>query len=328
MRDYSWLYRSQRDSEDYTCLLCPHQCRISPGQTGICQVRMASSRGIHPIRNNPVTAMAVDPIEKKPFYHYFPGSKILSIGFSGCNLKCPFCQNWHIAQSVQHNYQEIQPEDIPGICKENNSRGCAFTYSEPLVHYEYLMEAADALHREGLEALLVTNGFINPDPGIKLAENMDAVKVDLKGFTADWYRKTLKGSLKPVKDFIKICSETTHLEVVTLVIPGKNDTVQEIRESSSFLASVNPSIPYHLTAYYPHYHYSIPQTRESTVIQLAAAARENLKHVYTGNLGLENPTFCENCGKILVDRTSGNITFPGLTEGKCTHCGTVIYGSF
>ena len=328
MTDFSWLSHFNAENNSYTCLLCPHECRLNPDQKGLCLTRLATDEGIRPLREYPVTAVAVDPIEKKPFYHYHPGSRILSIGFSGCNLKCPFCQNWHLSQLTDHQYRKIRPEDIPGLCDEQKSRGCAFTYSEPLIHYEYLMEAAEALHSEGLEALLVTNGYINPLPGEKLAGVMDAVKVDLKGFTEQWYKKELKGGLEPVKEFIRICSKKTHLEVVTLVIPDKNDSIEEIEESSRFIGSLNRSIPFHLTAYYPNYQYSIPQTRETTLLQLAAQARENLNHVYTGNLDLENPTFCSRCGETLIDRISGHITFPGLEDGKCRHCGTSLYGSF
>ncbi len=328
MSDFSWLSRFNPESGTTTCLLCPHNCTLKPGETGICQTRKAEEREITPLRSYPVTAVAVDPIEKKPFYHYLPGSRILSVGFSGCNLKCPYCQNWHIAQTVTHQYSQVLPSDIPGLCREHKNPGCAFTYSEPLIHYEYLMDAAEALHREGLKALLVTNGYINSMPGEKLAERMDAVKVDLKGFTPEWYKKELKGGLSPVKEFIRICAEKTHLEVVTLIIPGKNDSLEEIEASSRFLGSISRSIPYHLTAYYPNYHYSIPQTKETVLLKLAAHARENLDHVYTGNLGLENPTFCSSCGKTLIDRTSGSVSFPGLEEGVCRHCRTPLYGCF
>ena len=328
MNKYSWLSRTNPGSERITCLLCPHHCTLSPGEVGICQTRTAADQEIIPLRTHPVAAVGVDPIEKKPFYHYLPGSRILSIGFSGCNLQCPYCQNWHIAQSVTHQYKQILPSDIPDLCREHKSPGCAFTYSEPLIHYEYLMDAAEALHREGMKALLVTNGFINSIPGEKLAQQMDAVKVDLKGFTPQWYEKELKGDISPVKEFIRICAEQTHLEVVTLIIPGKNDSIEEIEDSSRFLASISRSIPYHLTAYYPNYHYSIPETKETVILRLAAHARENLYHVYTGNLDLENPTFCSSCGETLIDRTSGSISFPGLEEGKCRHCRTPLYGTF
>ena len=328
MKEHSFLYKSASQDGNTTCLLCPHRCRIKEGGLGICRSRTARNGRIIPLRPMPVTAVAMDPIEKKPFFHYHPGSEILSIGFSGCNLQCPFCQNWRIAHTENHDFYSIQPDDLPRLCRQHGSRGTAFTYSEPLIHFEYLMESAEILHKEGYEALLVTNGFINPLPGEILAKQLDAVKVDLKGFTESWYQKELKGQLKPVLDFITLCAEHTHLEVVTLVIPGKNDEEEDIRGSARFLASLNPSIPYHLTAYYPQYHYTIPPTEEATLTRLADIAREYLHHVYTGNLGLSNPTICPECGEILINRNFRTVSIEGIKDNLCTHCDTPIYGHF
>jgi len=225
-------------------------------------------------------------------------------------------------------YQPILPEELPSRAAESGSPGVAFTYSEPLIHLEYLLESAGYLHDQDLRALLVTNGFINREPGRRLAENMDGIKVDLKGYNEEWYRKELKGGLKPVLEFIETVSGETHLEVVTLVIPGKNDSPKEIREAARFLSRLNPEIPYHLTGYYPQYHYTLPPTDSETLTDLADTAREYLKHVYTGNTGLPNRTYCSSCGELLISRSTGHVRMENLDGGCCGHCGYPLYGVF
>ncbi len=328
MEVFPRLYESTSREGEYRCLLCPHNCLLKTEQHGICRVRISTDSGIKPVHPAPVTALAVDPIEKKPLFHFLPGSSILSIGFDGCNLRCPFCQNWRIAQSVSHEYYDLPPEELPPLSRLKESPGVAFTYSEPLIHYEYLIQAAELLKKENLVSILVSNGYIEKTPGKYLADRLDAVKVDLKGFSEEWYAGELKGHLKPVLDFITICAERTHLEVVTLIVPGKNDSTDEIRESAKFLASLSPEIPFHLSAYYPQYHYTIPPTDRETVLNLADTAREYLKYVYTGNIGAPNRTLCSGCGAVLIDRSDYSVNSEGLKNGECRECGTPLPGRF
>ena len=328
MESFPRLYERTSREGEYRCLLCPHNCLLKKDQCGICRIRKATDSGVFPIHPAPVTTLAVDPIEKKPLFHFLPGQSILSIGFDSCNLRCPFCQNWQIAQSVSHEYYDLPPEELPSLCRLKDSPGVAFTYSEPLVHYEYLIQSAELLREEELVSVMVSNGYIQPTPGKFLAERLDAVKVDLKGYNEEWYARELKGSLKPVLDFIAICAERTHLEVVSLIIPGKNDSKDEIRKSARFLSSLNPEIPFHLTAYYPQYHYTIHPTDRDTILNLADTARDYLKYVYTGNTGAPNRTICSGCGAVLIDRSGYEVKSDGLTDGKCRQCGISLFGHF
>ncbi|MDA3955902.1 AmmeMemoRadiSam system radical SAM enzyme [Oceanispirochaeta sp.] len=317
------LYRSLGD-RGFQCLLCPHSCILKPGKQGLCGVRTASEDRIEP-QSAPVTTMAVDPVEKKPFYHFLPGSSSLSIGFSGCNLKCPFCQN-HELVSTSFTNQDITARFILEKVLESGFPSVSFTYSEPLVHIEFLIETAILLKENNIAPLLVTNGCINPEPGRWLISHMDAIKVDLKSFNSQWYKNELQGDLDSVKEFISMASSMVHLEVVTLIIPGKNDSESEIRESSEFLACLNRSIPFHLTAYYPQDQYSTPPTSPVLLNRLKLIASESLDHVYTGNTGQQDSTYCGTCGILLIDRNSGFIYLK--PEGLCPECHTPLYGRF
>jgi len=311
-------------SQRYRCLLCPHFCVMTSKMTGFCNVRSADIEGIH-APEFPVTVMAVDPVEKKPFYHFLPGTQSLSVGFAGCNLRCPFCQNHSLVDSTTFD-KEITSERILKEALKLNTPTVSLTYSEPLVHIEFLVKTARLLKENGISPLLVTNGCINSDPGQWLLSFLDGVKVDLKSFDSHWYAQELKGELDAVKNFISMASEMTHLEVVTLIIPGKNDSVQEIREASHFLSHLNPDIPYHLTAYFPQHHYDIPSTSTFHLEKLKKAALEQLSYVYTGNTGRVESTYCNRCGSIIINRKTGTTE---LSEyGCCLSCGKSVYGKF
>ena len=313
-----------RPGRGFECLLCPHSCLLKPGQTGVCGVRTADREGIHS-SSTPVTVIAEDPIEKKPFYHYKPGSITLSLGFSGCNLKCPFCQNHSLVES-HRTRNELTPAAVVKLASERRSSSVCYTYSEPTMHYDFLMDTTTALNKEGIPSLLVTNGCINESPARELLGSLSAVKVDLKSFSAEWYRKELMGDLATVCRFIEAASELTHLEVVTLVIPGKNDSEAEIASAAGFLAKLNPDIPYHLTAYYPQHRYKTPPTSPALLNRLQETARQYLNHVYTGNTGVLDRTYCPGCGELLIDRPLGNTS--GISSGCCTACGRGVYGIF
>ncbi|QEN07466.1 AmmeMemoRadiSam system radical SAM enzyme [Oceanispirochaeta crateris] len=311
-------------NQGFQCLLCPHLCILKPGMSGFCRVRKSKDDGIYP-QKNPVTVIAVDPIEKKPFYHFLPGSTSLSIGFSGCNLRCPFCQNHELVET-SHYQKNISPEFIVKKAIEHKLPSVSFTYSEPLVHIEFLIETALLLKENNISVLLVTNGCMNLKPAKRLLSCLDGVKVDLKSFDQSWYKNELKGDLKAVKEFIGLASTMVHLEVVTLVIPGKNDHESEIRQSAQFLADLNPNIPFHLTAYFPQLHYSIPPTNIELLLRLKDIAQEFLNYVYTGNTGAVDQTFCSVCHTLLLDRFRGVSLLDH--EGRCPVCQSVLYGKF
>ena len=227
------FFRSTEEGK-WLCLLCPHACVLCEGQSGLCRVRTADAEGIRG-PEFPVTVIGSDPVEKKPFYHFLPGTQTLSLGFAGCNLRCPFCQNHELVDSRIYR-QDLSPERIVEIALRENALSVSFTYSEPLIHIEFLIELSILLHRQGIKTLLVTNGCINPEPGAVLLKHMDGVKVDLKSFNREWYRKELGGDLDAVLAFIRQAAESkSHLEVVTLVVPGRNDNPEELGSSAAFL---------------------------------------------------------------------------------------------
>lgn len=317
------LFRS-RESRDFECLLCPHHCILKPGMQGICRVRKADNSSIFSDLN-PVTVIAEDPIEKKPFYHYHPGSQTLSIGFSGCNMRCPFCQNHELVDSRRTN-KTWTPEFIVKTALDRNSSSVCFTYSEPTMHYEFLIECSTLLKKAGIPALLVTNGCISPEPAGWLLKHLSAVKVDLKSFNRDWYKNELKGDLDTVCSFIETAYSLCHLEVVSLIIPGMNDSIDEIAASSDFLSGISEDIPFHLTAYYPQHRYSIPPTSLSLLNKLRDKASEKLNYVYTGNTGQIENTYCPECGAVVISRNI--VDSQSLQTPRCRQCSYFIYGCF
>ncbi|MBN1799179.1 MAG: AmmeMemoRadiSam system radical SAM enzyme [Spirochaetales bacterium] len=314
-----------REDKKVQCELCPNNCLISPGKTGICKVRLNKEGTLVLPYYGKLSAVALDPIEKKPLYHFYPGTSILSIGFVGCSFHCPFCQNYHISQSTQAATEYISPVDLVDLAMRKDSLAIAYTYSEPLIHLEYVLDAAKLAKGKGIKNVLVSNGFINPGPAEELLEVLDAANIDLKCYTDEFYRKEIGGRLEAVKRFIKQAAGKIELEVTTLVIPGKNDRREEIAEIARFLSGLDPAIPYHLSCYYPTYKYAIPGTQPQTVIELAEHAKKYLKYVYVGNVGLYSTgTVCPSCGNILIERRGYSVAFPGVENGSCRQCGEKI----
>lgn len=306
---------------EVVCTLCAHTCHIRPGEAGLCQVR--SNRDGHaalPYYGR-VSALHVDPVEKKPLYHFHPGAELLSVGFLGCNFRCPFCQNYSISQSTRASTRYVGPDELPGLARESHALGVAYTYNEPTIHFEYLMDAAARVHDHGLANTLVTNGHLTRKPARELLSRIDAANVDLKSFNPRFYEDELGGKLDAVRDFITIASELTSVEVTTLLIPGKNDSDEEIDAIASFVASLDPDIPLHLSGYYPTYQYVVQATTPSKIEHAVTIARKHLHHVYRGNVPGDASTRCASCGNVLV-RRSGYRTDPtGLKENSCGECG-------
>ena len=270
------------------CELCLHHCELDEGQTGLCRARGCQDEKIVPLNYGKLTSLALDPIEKKPLRRFRPGSLILSVGSFGCNLRCPFCQNHEISMAGDGELQtvELSPERLAEKAAElvpQGNIGVAYTYNEPLVGYEYVRDCAALVHEWGLVNVLVTNGTIEEAPWRELLPFIDAANIDLKGFTAAWYRK-LGGDLDAVKRSIVRAAERCHVEVTTLLIPGENDSVEEIRELARWLAGVDPNIPLHLSRFFPRYRMTDrPPTPVERVYHLADEARAYLTYVYTGN---------------------------------------------
>lgn len=272
------------------CPICPHACALAEGQTGLCHGRVAEGGQVVDANYGRVTSLALDPIEKKPLTRFRPGSKVLSVGSYGCNLRCPFCQNASIACAGERDvpWREVAPAELvdaaASLVPEGNI-GIAFTYNEPLVGLEFVRDTGRLAHERGLANVLVSNGYVNDGPLREIAPFIDAANIDLKGFTQSFY-DLVGGGLSTVMRTIEVLAATPgcHLEVTTLVIPGLNDSEQEIAEAAQWLASLNPSIPYHLTRFFPcHRLTDRPATPPATVHRLANIARRYLKHVYVGN---------------------------------------------
>ena len=271
-----------------TCELCFHHCKLEEGQTGFCRARGCREGAVVPLNYGKLTSLALDPIEKKPLRRFRPDSLILSAGSFGCNLRCPFCQNHEISMTGETGIQtaEVSPELLASKAAElrtHGNIGVAYTYNEPLVGYEYVRDCAELVHEWGMVNVLVTNGTIEEAPWRQLLPLIDAVNIDLKGFTPAWY-KHLGGDLETVKRSIALAAERCHVEVTTLLVPGENDSAEEIRELAQWLASVSPEIPLHLSRFFPRYQMTDrPPTPVERVYQLAEEARAYLSHVYTGN---------------------------------------------
>ena len=265
-----------------------HHCRLKPGQWGICRARK-NENGKLVIKNyGQVSSLALDPIEKKPLRHFYPGSKILSVGSFGCNLRCPFCQNYEISmrKPALSEDSSLSPEELADIavkCREKGNIGGAFTYNEPLVGWEYVLDAAKFVKEADMKNVLVTNGTISLEILERLLPYIDAMNVDLKGFREEYYRK-LGGSLSVVKAFITRAVKECHVELTTLIIPEENDSIQEMTEEARWIAALNEEVPLHISRFFPRYQMADHMATEvERVYELAEEAGRYLKYVYTGN---------------------------------------------
>jgi len=274
------------EGENVLCELCPNNCVIKSGHFGSCGVRgNKSGKGIIPFYGF-ISALAIDPIEKKPLYHFKPRTKILSLGFAGCNLHCPFCQNWHISQNTDISGKWMQPGEIISAALKQDTPSIAYTYSEPLVHIEYILDCMKLARKHGIANVLVTNGCIKPEAAAEVLKLTDAANVDLKTFSQETYKKVLNGDLQTVLDFIALCHKTgVHVEVTTLVVPDLNDAGDELSKAADFIACVSKEIPWHLTAYHPDYRWNAPPTNRDFLLNAAKEAGKKLTFVHTGNIG-------------------------------------------
>jgi len=319
------------------CDLCPRDCLLHEGQRGFCFVRGREGDRMVLTTYGRSSGFAVDPIEKKPLNHFYPGSSVLSFGTAGCNLSCKFCQNWDISKSREMDRlaDQASPMAIALAAKEAGSQSVAFTYNDPVIFAEYAMDAADACHELGIKTVAVTAGFIHDEPRRAFYEKIDAANVDLKAFTEDFYKKQTASSLAPVKETLRYLVRETKVwtEITTLLIPGLNDSEKELTELSEWVASeLGLDVPLHFSAFHPDYRMrDLPRTPLSTLQRARAIAmRAGLRYVYTGNVHDKDgdTTRCPSCGEAVIERDWYEIVGSKLEGGACTSCGAAIAGRF
>jgi pyruvate formate lyase activating enzyme len=273
-----------------------------------------------------IAAIHLDPIEKKPLYHFYPGKMILSGGSIGCNLSCQFCQNWELVEGAKIDLQTVSPKALVEQARKSGSVGIAYTYNEPVIWFEFIMDTARLFHREGLKNVLVTNGYCNPDPWMEILPLIDAMNIDLKSIRDDFYRKNCFGSLDPVKRSIEEAVKYCHVEITNLLIPNQNDSPSDIGDLIDFVASLGKGIPLHFSRYHPCYHFQEPPTSPELLIRAYELARERLDYVYIGNLPSEKGqnTHCPQCGSRLIQRAGYRTEITGLSHNRCRKCGREI----
>ncbi|MEO0091622.1 MAG: AmmeMemoRadiSam system radical SAM enzyme [candidate division WOR-3 bacterium] len=323
---YKKIKRAEK--ELIQCELCPNFCIIAEGKVGLCLGRKNIEGKLYAINYGEVISMALDPIEKKPLYHYFPGSQIFSVATYGCNLRCPFCQNWEISQQrIDGRY--ISPQQLIKIAQEYPTVGIAYTYTEPLIWFEYLLDVTKLARKHGLKNVLVTNGMINPEPFQELLPWIDALNIDLKSSDESFYQEFVKGNLSAVKKTIELAKKHCHTELTNLIIPTKNDSKESLENLVNYVASLGKDTVLHFSRYFPNYQLDIPMTPAEKLKQALLIAKEKLDYVYVGNiLGFDNNTYCPNCKNLLIDRDYFTAKIVGIEDSQCKRCGYFIYGKF
>lgn len=280
------MFYKKNSNNNVTCELCPHECQISNGNMGICRVRKNIDGKLLAASYGQVSSLALDPIEKKPLYNFYPGNMILSLGSFGCNLSCLFCQNSLISMG-NPDTQFFSADTIAYMakeCKKDGNIGVAYTYNEPLIAYEYILDCAKAVHELGMKNVLVTNGFIQEEPLSKLLPYIDSMNIDLKSFNDEFYINICGAKLENILNTIKMAEQHCHIEITTLIITGENDSIDEIEEISKFISSINKEIPFHISRFFPmHKMQNKAATPVETIYSLANIARKRLEYVYTGN---------------------------------------------
>lgn len=320
------------------CDLCPRACKLREDQRGVCFVRARENDQIVLTTYGRSSGFCIDPIEKKPLNHFHPGSSVLSFGTAGCNLACRFCQNWDISKSKEFDTlaDQASPEAIALAAKEMGAASVAFTYNDPVIFMEYAIDVADACHEIGINAVAVTAGYICDEPRVEFFRHMDAANVDLKGFTENFYRHVAAGHLQPVLDTLEYLKHETEVwfELTTLLIPGENDSSDEIDEMTNWVVEhLGPDVPMHFTAFHPDFKMlETPPTPSETLTRAREIAMKNgVRYAYTGNTFDEDgqSTYCHACGAQLIQRDWYRLGEWNLTpDGKCSACGEACAGVF
>lgn len=305
------------------CRLCPFRCRIAEGKTGRCRVREFEGGKLWSLNYGRITSAAVDPMEKKPLYHFHPGALILSVGTFGCNLRCEFCQNWTISQGSPPT-QELSPTQAVALAGDQRSRGnigISYTYNEPFIWYEYVLDTARLAREEGMVNVLVTNGIVEPEPLEELLPFVDAMNVDIKSIREDFYRRLCGGDGKAARRTVETAFGRCHVEITNLIIPGENDSEEDLVDLFEWAASVSRRLPVHLSRYHPDHKMRARSTSEDILRRAYELARERLDYVYVGNIHINgtSDTLCPSCGAVVVERT-GFGAASRTRDGRCPSC--------
>jgi pyruvate formate lyase activating enzyme len=322
----------KKTSKGIRCLLCRHYCNLAEGQTGICGVNKNEDGKLKNIVYGKVAALNIDPIEKKPLYHFLPGTTALSIGTVGCNLQCPFCQNWQISQTGDISFsEEVMPEQIVSLAVDKGCKTIAYTYNEPVIFYPFAHDIAVLAKRYGIKNVFVSNGMESPEVIDEMVGIIDGFNIDLKSFNPGFYKKTLKGDLDAVLDTLKLLREKGFwLEVTTLVVPGENDSDEELKNIASFIVKeLGDYTPWHISAFYPTYKMTNKSRTSLNSLQRAynIGVDQGLKYIYKGNVAERGITYCLECNNELIVR-NGYYILKNLigTKGHCPYCNAKIEG--
>ncbi len=329
------LFYERIDDEHVRCRLCPRQCVVGPGERGYCRVRENHDGKYYTVVHGRVCAYHVDPIEKKPLFHFLPGSTAFSIATVGCNLTCKFCQNWDISQAVPEDVgaTNMPPADVVSAARKYGAPTIAYTYSDPSVFYEFVLDCARAGREEKLKSVVISAGYLNRKPLLDLISTLDGIKIDLKSFRDDFYRDICGVRLAPVLDTISTIREKgLWLEIVNLMIPTLNDDEKEVDRMCKWIVeNLGPDVPVHFTRFYPRYKLkNLPPTPVSTVERAREIAlARGIKFAYVGNVPAGNPgewTYCPGCGEVVIKRAGYTVLSVGISDGRCARCGVEIPG--
>jgi pyruvate formate lyase activating enzyme len=329
------LFYEKLDNHAVQCHLCAHHCVISQGKRGICGVRENKGGILCTLVYGRSIAENIDPIEKKPFFNFFPGSKSFSIATAGCNFRCLHCQNYDISQMPRNRDvimgKNLSPEDVVSLAKQNGCRSISYTYTEPTIFYEYAYDTAKRAAAEGLKNVFVTNGYITRGPLRKISPYLDAANIDLKSFTEGFYKKICGAKLQPVLDAIKLYRDLNiWIEITTLIIPTYNDSPAELEQIASFIKDLGTDIPWHITAFHPTYRLTGQSPTPVSALMQARdiGIRAGLRYVYVGNVPGERGenTYCYKCGELLIERYGFRIVSNSISDAQCPKCQAKIDG--
>lgn len=327
------MYYTKKKQDLVECGLCPHNCVIADKKVGICRVRQNKGGKLYSLNYAKPVALHLDPIEKKPLFHFLPGKSVFSIGTVGCNMGCLHCQNWDISKAnpLDYDTKEVLPEETVELAIQNRSKIIAYTYNEPTIFYEYAYECSKLAKQKGLRNVIVSNGFINPEPLKEWCKYLDAANIDLKAFNEDFYEKMCMARLKPVLESLKILkTNNVFFEITNLIIPTKNDDFNEIEEMCVWIAkNLGKDVPLHFSRFHPDYKLKdIQPTPQETLLKAKEIAVNYLDYVYVGNIITKEHenTYCPKCKELLVQRFGFGILKNNIKDSKCPKCSHQIPG--